>query len=193
MLISKILRSKRSYTNQSGERVVDLASTSFKYDEKGASLGPVFVGETEVMRPDLLSQKVYSVDDLWDAILKYNGVSNPFSIDLGEIMLVPAISLIRKMIVAPTIVPEKGTEPAKKNEEKLLNPKSSKDKRRLDSIRTKVPEVVPPNVNLTGVSNVRVVDGVVIFGAENSGSVSSQNSSLARDRVQNQLKNKNNF
>jgi hypothetical protein len=190
MLISKILRTKGFIKNSSGESIADLTSATYKFDETGAALGPSFVSEFEVMRPDLMSLKAYSTYDDWDVLLKYNGISNPFSLDLGEILLIPSINKIKQMVVAPSRVPEKGTEPTRKNEEKIMNPKSNKDKRRLESLRTKVPEVVPPNVNLSGAQNVRVTDGFVIFGPDMSqGSTSTQSSSLTRSRVQNQLRN----
>ena len=194
MIVSKLLRTKSFIKNVNGESIADLMSATYKFDENGIALGNIFVSEFEVMRPDLMSMKVYSEYDNWDVLLKYNGISNPFSLDLGEILLVPSINKIRKMIVAPTTVPEKGTEPQKKNEQKIMNPKSDKDKRRLESLRTKVSEVVPPNVNLTGAQNVRVVDGIVLFGPDMSQNASStQSNSLARSRVQDQLKNKGKF
>jgi hypothetical protein len=194
MIVSKLLRTKSFIKNANGESIPDLISSTYKFDENGIALGNIFVSEFEVMRPDLMSTKVYSAYDNWDVLLKYNGISNPFSLDLGDILLVPSINKIRKMITAPRVVPEKGTEPQKKNEQKIMNPKSDKDKRRLESLRTKVSEVVPPNVNLTGAQNVRVVDGIVIFGPDMTQNASStQSNSLARSRVQDQLKNNGKF
>lgn len=194
MIVSKLLRTKSFIKNVNGESIPDLISSTYKFDENGIALGNIFVSEFEAMRPDLMSMKVYSAYDNWDVLLKYNGISNPFSLDLGDILLVPSINKIRKMVTAPTVVPEKGTEPQKKNEQKIMNPKSNKDKRRLESLRTKVSEVVPPNVNLTGAQNVRVVDGIVIFGPDMTQNASStQSNSLARSRVQDQLKNNGKF
>jgi hypothetical protein len=194
MLISRLLRTKKFETLESGERKVDLVSATYKFDETGTGYGNVFVSEFEIMRPDIMSMRVYSDYELWDVILKYNGVSNPFSLNVGEIILVPTLSKTRQMIVAPKVVPEKGTEPQKKNEERLMNPKSNKDKKRLESIRTKVSEVVPPNVNLTGAQNVRVVDGKTIFGPDmTQGATSTQSTTITRNRIQDQLRNNGNI
>lgn len=190
MLISKLLRTKKFETLESGERKVDLMSATYKFDMTGIGYGNLFVSEAEAMRPDLMSMRVYSAYDLWDVLLKYNGVSNPFSLNVGEILLIPNLSKTRQMIVSPKEVPEKGTEPQKKNEERLMNPKSAKDKLRLESLRTKVAEVVPPNVNLTGSQNVRVVDGRTVFGPDmTQGAVSTQNTTISRTRIQDQLRN----
>jgi hypothetical protein len=57
-----------------------------------------------------------------------------------------------------------------------------------------VPEVVPPNVNLSGVKNVKVVEGRVILGGDmTQTSATNTNQAAARSRIQDQLKNGNNF
>jgi hypothetical protein len=42
------------------------------------------------MRPDLISQSVYSSPYKSDLYLKYNGIANPFSIESGEILIIPS-------------------------------------------------------------------------------------------------------
>jgi len=76
----------------------------------------------------------------------------------------------------------------------VIKPKSAKDKQRLESLRTKAPEIVPPNVNLTGAQNVKVVNGRVILGGDMTQTSSTNtNQSSTRSRVQDQLKNSPNF
>jgi len=194
MLTTKLLRVKKFFTNAFGESVVDLVSSTFNFGEAAGPAGPTVVSEFENMRPDLVSDRVLGSQEYWEALLKFNGISNPFSVEQGEIMLVPAISEISKLIVPPKSVLEKGTEPAKKNEEAVIKPKTTKDQQRLQSIRSKVPEVVPPNVNLSGAKNVKVVEGRVILGGDmTQTSTTNTNQSSARSRVQDQLKNGNNF
>ena len=43
------------------------------------------------MRPDLISQSVYNNTIYAEFILKYNGISNPFSIDEGDMVLIPSL------------------------------------------------------------------------------------------------------
>ncbi len=194
MLSSKILRAKKLFSIFTSESIVDMISSTFRFGESPVSAGTALVNEYEVMRPDLVSQRIYSTQEYWDCILKYNGISNPFSIDIGEMLIMPAFASIQSMIVPPREVVEKGTEPSKKNETRLITPKTPKDKKRLESLRTNVTEIVPPNVNLTGAKNVRVVDGLVIFGADMTlASSPNNNSSSVRSRVQNQLTDTNNF
>lgn len=194
MLISKILRTKKLFTNLTGESIIDLISATFKYSASPNSAGTIIVNEYEVMRPDLISDRIYSNYENWDVILKFNGISNPFSLDFGEVLLAPPFNEISTMVSPPINVVEKGKEPAKKNESKLITPKTPKDKQRLDSLRTKVSEVVPPNFNLTGSKNIKVVDGDVIFGGDmTQTSTTSANSTSTRARIKDQLKNNPNF
>jgi len=194
MLTSKILRTKKLFTNLTGESIIDLVSATFKYSKSSNSAGTIIVNEYEVMRPDLISDRVYSKYENWDIILKFNGISNPFSLDFGEVLLAPPFNEISTMISPPINVVEKGKDPAKKNESKLITPKTPKDKQRLDSLRTKVSEVVPPNFNLTGSKNIKVVDGDVIFGGDmTQTSTTSANSTSTRARIKDQLKNNPNF
>ena len=97
-------------------------------------------------------------------ILKYNGISNPFSLIEGQILLVPPFRNLNKMLSSPGLVVEKGIEKLNIAEDKLLSPKTVKDKKRVDALKNKVKELVPPNVNVAGNKNVKVKNGKVIFG-----------------------------
>jgi hypothetical protein len=194
MLTTKLLRVKKFFTNAFGESVIDLASSTFSFGEATGPAGPVVISEFENMRPDLVSDRVLGSQEYWEALLKFNGISNPFSIEQGEIILVPGVSEISKLIVPPKSILEKGTEPTKKNEDAVIRPKTAKDQQRLQAIRSKVPEVVPPNVNLSGAKNVKVVEGRVILGGDmTQTSATNTNQAAARSRIQDQLKNGNNF
>lgn len=190
MLFSKLLRAKSLFMISTGEMIVDLVRSSFKFGTNDISIGPALVNSEEAMRPDLISNRLYTSQDHWDVLLKFNGISNPFSLDEGEIILAPSLNSLDKLIVPAKEIIEKGKEPSKLNESALLNPKSDKDKRRLASIRTTTPEVVPPNVNLTGAKNVKVIDGKVILGGDiTQAGTLLNNQATARTRVQNQLRN----
>jgi hypothetical protein len=194
MIISKLLRIKAIFTLKDGTRIMDLISSTFKFNDSNSSLGPVLVKSEEAMRPDLLAERIYSNHEKWDVILKFNGISNPFSLDEGEILLAPSDNTMGKMIISPRQVPEKGTEPAKANEERLVKPKTPKDKKRLAALKNKISEVTPPNVNMSGESNVRIVNGRVIFGGNMTvGGNVDTNQSINRSRVENQIKNTTNF
>ena len=52
------------------------------------------VPESMVMRPDLVSIAEYDSDEYTDIILKYNNISNPFSLNKDDIILLPTINTI---------------------------------------------------------------------------------------------------
>lgn len=165
MLLSKLLRSKKLFTKENGETVVDLISSTFSFKAAGKSAGGFTrVGEDEAMRPDLTSNRIYADHKYWDILLKYNGISNPFSMLPGELLISPMLNKLDRLLKPPTKVVEKGRAISNNNGDKLMKPKNIKDKKRLDAIKAKVREVVPPNVNTSGNKNVKVKGGKVIFG-----------------------------
>lgn len=193
MLTSKILNRKRKFTTAIGDIIDDLISSTFTYPESASTIGPAAVNEEEAMRPDRIAERLYGDSMLWDSILKFNGVSNPFSLDSGEIMFLPAITTLKKCLKSPTEVPEKGKETnLNANEQKLVNAKTNKDKKMLEALRRKVAEVVPPNVNKTGTKNVVTRDGLVILGGSMTQSKEANSSgSLSRSRTIDNLNNLN--
>ena len=193
MLVSKIITKKKQFTTVIGDIIDDLISSTFTYPEKSMTFGPSIVKEEEVMRPDKLATRLYSDGSLWDTILKFNGISNPFSLAEGEVLFVPAMDTLRKSIREPRVVPEKGMEgELNANEKKLVNHKTNKDKKMLEALRKKVGEVVPPNVNKTGVKNITTRDGLVILGGSmTQAKEANATGSLSRSRVINNLNNSN--
>jgi len=167
MIISKLLRLKNIFTMENGDKVIDLISSTFSFEkDAGISEGYIRVKDEEAMRPDLIAVRLYSDHSMYEALLKYNAISNPFSIEAGELLLAPAYNSLEKMLVAPKTIIEKGAQKKDNAEAKLLNPKTVKDKNRLAALKDKVKEIVPPNVNTGGNKNVKVKDGKVIFGED---------------------------
>jgi hypothetical protein len=168
MLISKLLRAKKLIV-KNGQAVVDLISSTFNLNiEEGPAAGLITVLEEEEMRPDLLSNRLYGTTSKWDALLKYNGISNPFSLSREDFLLAPSFRSTDKLIVPPFEVTELGIEPSSAIEEKILNPKSEKDKKRIEALKNRSSEVLPPNINQSGVRNFRKQNGEIIIGNNSS-------------------------
>jgi hypothetical protein len=167
MLLSKLFRAKKTFTKPNGDIVVDLISSTFNFSNSVAPVeGYCQVLPDEEARPDLVTVRVYGDQQLWEALLKYNGVSNPFSLEAGYILLTPPFKDLEKLISVPKNIVEKGVEIANTTEDRLLNPKTVQDKNRLEALKTNVREIVPPNVNTKGNKNVKIRDGKVIFGED---------------------------
>lgn len=60
-------------------------------DDKISADNVVVVNEYYVARPDLISLAVYGNDEFGDMICKYNGVSNPFELNEGMILIIPPL------------------------------------------------------------------------------------------------------
>jgi hypothetical protein len=105
MLISKLLRKKKIIKRFNSD-FTDLISSTFKLNpEVVGSGGITIVGEFENMRPDLIANRIYGDISLWDALLKYNGISNPFSIKQGSILYATADSSLSASYVNAREIP----------------------------------------------------------------------------------------
>jgi hypothetical protein len=198
MLISKLLRRKATI-KRFGLDFTDLVSSTFKLnpDVVGAG-GLTLVNEYENMRPDLIANRLYGDISLWDALLKYNGISNPFSVKQGTLMYVTSDSSLLGSYANPkefksrdpksevqngkSVNPNTGRDSnrsdnlnKKKNKPKLtqssptINPPTQKEADRLAQLEQRNGgSVLPPNINRPGDSNTQKSNGRVIFGANNT-------------------------
>ncbi len=168
MLISKILGRKR-VIERFGVDFTDLISSTFRFPQQIAgSGGAIIVGEFESMRPDLISDRIYGKIQSWDALLKYNGISNPFSVQSDDILYGPAGSVLDSMYAKPREILERDQR-QENRVSPFLDPKTKKDKDRLDNLKQKAGVVLPPNINKPGDKNVKIRDGRVVFGEDVTG------------------------
>ena len=69
-----------------------------------------YVSEEHQMRPDLISYVNFGDDSYWDLILKFNGVSNPFSLSQEQFLFIPDIQYMLRQLYVET-----------SNNEKIMN------------------------------------------------------------------------
>ena len=164
MLISDILNSKKTIF-EAGFRSTDLISGTFKYPTQSKS-NLVLVGFDENMRPDLVVNRIYGNQMMWDVLLKFNGISNPFSIEQGDLLYAMPFKDSAGAIKKPLNIINRDKGKSELPVSPLLDPKTKKDKDRLKNLQNKIGEVVPPNVNRAGDKNVKIKNGKVIFGED---------------------------
>lgn len=188
MLISKILRKKLTFTNELGDQVTDLIYSTFRFPTNTNNSGLVIIGEFENMRTDLMCNRIYGDQSKWDAMLKYNGISNPFSVKSGDLLFAMPFSVADGVYKNPRRIEERG----QKVEEPIngildLNKTLTKDNERLKNLANKKGEL-PPNINQVGDKNVKVKDGKLIFG-EDVTSINKKNCPvpISRSRLQKAL------
>ena len=141
-----------------------------------ASNSRYIVDEFHEMRADLIAISIYGDQNMADLLLKYNAISNPFSLKKGDVLFLPSREDLINMVKFPKEIADIGIEGSEKREELFLNPKDNKDKDRIEQLKedSNVGEILPPNVNKKGDKNVKIKDGKLIFG-EDVTSVNKEN------------------
>ena len=102
------------------------------------------VKDDDVVRPDRVAVEHYGTTDGLDIILKFNGISDPFSLSPGETLWIPIDTITYYKLESPTAFEEN---PIKKQfiDTKRL---SKTDQRRLEALKKKYNKeaLLPPNV-----------------------------------------------
>jgi hypothetical protein len=91
---SIILQNKRTI-ELNGVRLLDLHERSLDFKLYNQS-NPLVIATIEItdvaeMRIDILSEYFYKNANHGDFILKFNGISNPFSLEVGDIIFIPEL------------------------------------------------------------------------------------------------------
>lgn len=198
---------KDSVTDKKGNVIRDLASSIFtRFSRSLKTYDVKSVTSNFNMRPDLVSVGEYGTDDNTEMILKFSGISNPFSFCKDDLVVIPAMSEAKTMMVADN--PERTTSDSnKENSEVLLknffkfhNPNGyKKDYSSYDKItKMNIPsgainenegeEYSVPYISEDGEQSVRIANGKVYFGA-NSGVMSADqvNDITSTDMLNNKI------
>jgi hypothetical protein len=97
MLQLKTLANKREFTKTNGDKVIDLIGRAVSFLGVRVNSGKIYVvSEETAMRADLISNYFYQDSSYLDLLLKYNGYSNPFSLNVGDIIRVPSAEVLSK-------------------------------------------------------------------------------------------------
>jgi len=170
MIDFKIFQNKLSFTKTNGDVVTDLTrrSVSFKgvLVNQGRSL---IVDDGLQMRGDLLSKILYQTTSFMCVLFKYNGISNPFSLDINDFIKAPDGAVLSAMLTNPANINGSNnnweTSTRKKKKTALISPKTKQDKMRLDYLQKNTnTAIAPPNIAKD--TSVKVVNGKIIFGAD---------------------------
>jgi len=165
MLNFRILLNKESITKLNGEVVVDLIRRSVSFLGIKLDSGMKYlVTEDTAMRSDLIANAYYQDSSICDLLLKYNGYSNPFSIDVNDIITIPDVQDLSNFVKPGTLL-EIG-KPRKKKATNVFQPTTKKDKRRLNFLIKKAGAAapIPPNIAIN--NGVTISNGKIIFGTD---------------------------
>jgi hypothetical protein len=148
--------------------VVQIARPSVLFATiEGEAYTEHYVTKTEVCRVDLISLSRYGTDAMGDIILKFNRISNPFSFNEGDIMLIPDrnIALREWKDIIGFDIPELNEIKAQFLETKRL---TKKDAKRVEYLKKKAEKkangssvAAPPNILKPGDNNIQIAGGKI--------------------------------
>ena len=132
-------------------------------------LGTHTVNSDEVGRPDLISVKYYGSPDYVELILKWNNISNPFSIDTGDTLEIPdndgAFKEWKPIKDIGVLDQDKNT-----IRDQFVNNKrlTVKDQKRIEYLQKKAAQkengskqILPPNILKNGDSNISINNDII--------------------------------
>jgi hypothetical protein len=165
------LDNKPIFERADGFKVKDLTASMFNLKSNNyVSYNVYRVPKEFAMRPDLISAAAYNNTIYAEIILKFNGISNPFSIQEGDVILIPNLDSAQA-IIANT---QKGSEAdgskiirdSYKYIDPLKIPKVNSDFQNRQFVSSAKEGALPPNVAQEGETQITYRQGRVYFGAD---------------------------
>lgn len=161
------LDNKPLFTRPDGVEIKDLTASMFDLRANNYVKYNVYkVPKEYEMRPDLISGAVYNNSLYAEIILKYNGISNPFSIKEGDIILIPSLDSMEAIAAKPVGTDNDGAK-AIRNSYKYIDPikiPRTDDNFQNRQIINAPAGALPPNLAKEGESQITYRNGRVYFG-----------------------------
>lgn len=168
--------SRKPLFTKNGETFVDLTYPSIRYNYDPYIENAISMNDMLAMRPDLVSKTGYGVSSFWDLLLKYNAISNPFSIGPGDILLIPTLVDMNDQLAPPgtqdVIADSVRKQYIDVSKKAKLDPRVAQiEKKRREAQRKKAQGVgvpsannLPPNIAEEGDREIIIKGGKVYFG-----------------------------
>ena len=136
----------------------------FRNKENAEIIAEHVVTDDDKVRPDLMALKYYGDHTKTDMILKFNRISDPFSLNPGEIILIPSPDTAYYRLERPMAFEDNIVKRQFMDTKRL----SKKDKARLDVLKKKYNKetLLPPNVIPVGKKNYEFNGNQVRMGAQ---------------------------
>jgi hypothetical protein len=157
-----------------GQEIIDLAAPSMKKGVDVKVLNYVLVRKDEEMRPDMLTQRYYGDMTNTEMLMKMNGVSNPFSIQEGDLMVITdpvsgRIAMTNNLIISKGDVRKQYFQPEKEGKPDPRLKTFEKRQRVQPNVKKSGP-ALPPNYANPGDKEITIEGGKIVFGGSISGS-----------------------
>lgn len=169
MIELSILGKKTSFTKTNGDVVDDLTRRSVSFKGVTVDQGKTYVVEDGLqMRGDLISKMYYQTSSFLCLLLKYNGISNPFALDVNDIIKLPDGAVLSSMLSEPNKINGNDNNwtnsSRKKKKPQFIKPKTKQDQSRLEYLANKYGTAVAPTT-VAKDESVKIANGKVVFGA----------------------------
>lgn len=179
LLENKSVFNPNSEETGSNYGIWDLTQASITFENVNSQLKTfVVVSEYFQMRPDLISLLNFGDQGKVGSLLKYNGISNPFAIKEGDVLLIPTQETVQEMFTAkknkqqalPNSNTNKNPNQVFKNNQEQKKFKVSEGRKKFldEKIKNKPEMILPPNVSQPSEVPFIRKDGFFIF-APNAG------------------------
>ena len=169
-MFNNTIDKKPTFQKPDGKIIRDLTKSIFDFNiESFVTYKAYRVPSEYVMRPDLISQAVYNNNGYAELILKYNGISNPFTINQNDVILVPGLDGVKKSLKGQGALVDRDDADKVRRAYKYIDPtkKPDRDPETDDFDRRKLKEgALPPNIAEEGTSQITYRNGRVFFGEQ---------------------------
>lgn len=89
-MFERIIDNKSLLEDINGETIIDLTESCFKDKiDPNINYSIKRVPKSMIMRMDLISLAQYETDEYTEILLKYNDISNPFTLNYDDIIIIP--------------------------------------------------------------------------------------------------------
>ena len=103
MILHTVLNNKKElYSDWLSDKVINLSDQTFRIPES-FTYEILEVTEKYVARPDILSYDIYGDALYSDLLCKLNGISNPFELNQGMILVIPSPDNIMDFMYNPSV------------------------------------------------------------------------------------------
>lgn len=167
-MFTNSLDKKPTFTLPDGTELKDLTQSMFDMGVPNYISYNVYkIPRQYEMRPDLISAAVYKDSAYAELILKFNGISNPFTLLEGDYILIPSLDSIRPIIATNS---GSGVDAAKKLRDTyryidpIKIPKANNNFQNRSLEKTMQDGALPPNISKEGESQITYRNGRVYFG-----------------------------
>lgn len=128
---------------ENGKLILAQPTIIFTNRKNAQLLKTHIISQREQGRPDLLAMKLYGNTDMIDVLMKFNNISDPFSIKQGDKIQVPDENVAFERLERPNNISESSVKMQFVDSKRL----SQKDKNRKEALKKKYDKesLLPPN------------------------------------------------